>query len=124
MHANLNINALRSALLAAVLLSLTACAGGGGSCLLNSTAADGYVICEDYSGTQYNESVGENSCNTVGGVYSADACSAAGALGTCVIFINTAQDYTYTYLPSSSGSASQIILQSACGVSGGTYSAN
>jgi hypothetical protein len=123
MRTNLNAKLMRSALVAA-LLTLSACAGAGGSCLLSSTASDGYLICEDYSGTEYNQGIGKNSCETAGGVYSPDPCSTAGALGSCLVFINTAKEYAYTYLPSGTGSASQVTLQSACGVAGGTYSAN
>ena len=113
---------MRAALVAGLLM-VSACAGAGGSCLLDATSADGYVICEDYSGTEFNQGIGKNTCETSGGVYSSDICSTKGALGTCVVFINAAQDYTYTYLPSGTGSASQITLQSACGTAGGTYSA-
>jgi len=123
MRAQLKSNSLRCALLA-VSLALSACAGAGGSCLLNATAADGYVICEDYSGSEFNQSVGENNCNSAGGVYSADACATADALGVCTVSVNAAQEYIYTYLSSGSGSASQAALESACGVEGGTYSAS
>ena len=123
MRTNLNVNLMRSALVAA-LLALSACAGAGGSCQLNATSADGYVACEDYLGTEYNQGIGKNTCETAGGVYSSDPCSTAGALGSCLVFINTAQEYSYTYLPSGTGSASQVTLQSACGVAGGTYSEN
>lgn len=107
---------------------MSGCGGSVGSCLFTSTASSGYGYCEDFLGTEYNSSAAQNTCSSGNGTYSSNACPTAGALGTCTVGEGTADDYRYTYLPaggaSDAGAVSTTVLESACGVAGGAFTAS
>jgi hypothetical protein len=104
---------------------LSACAQTGSCQYMTS---DGYDDCEDFLGTEYNASVAQSTCATGNGTYSAGDCPTAGALGTCAVEIGSgaAQNVRYTYYPASSpdaGIATVLTVETACGVSGGVFTA-
>ncbi len=96
-----------------------------GSCQYTTT--DGYDYCEDFLGSEYNQSIAQNTCTTGNGTWSADACSQSAALGICAIPIgnNDAQNIQYTYYVShgSGAPASTLTVETACGVAGGVFTA-
>ena len=110
---------------ALVALLGTAACYDTGSCFVTTT--DGYNYCEDYLGTEYNQSVTKDNCTAVSGSWSAKACSHAGALGTCTVVVadtGNAQNVLYTYYVSSSGAAATAAnVETACGLVGGAFSA-
>ena len=109
------------AFLALSAASLTACERYSGSCTFDASSA-GYTYCEDFLGSEFNTSAAQSNCETAGGTYSLDACTTSGALGVCAVGDNPALNYSYTYYASGSG-ASATDLAVACGVAGGTFTA-
>jgi hypothetical protein len=122
----MNHSFMRYAFLLALGLSLSAC-NGSGSCVFPTGA--GYDYCKDYLGSEFNTSVAQNDCTngqpTVG-TWSSGACSTAGALGFCTVWgYSTAINFRYTYTAVDDGSdagATTLTVQTACGLSGGTFS--
>jgi hypothetical protein len=123
----MNLSFMRYALFLVLGLALSAC-GGSGSCVFPSGA--GYDYCKDYLGSEFNRSNAQNDCTngqpTVG-TWSSGPCSTASALGYCSLWPDsTAINFTYTYTASNDGSpgapAGVGAVQTACGISGGTFS--
>lgn len=129
---------LTFAVLASVLVTAPGCNGAlgypgvfngaGGSC--TAPAANGYVACEDYLGADDDSEVGQSLCaNVTLGTWSQAPCPTAGALGTCLVVpIGTgdAQTRRYTYRASpdpDAGAATALTAETACGVAGGTFTA-
>ncbi len=118
---------MKCAVLLAFGLTMSAC-GGNGSCVFSSGA--GYSYCKDYLGSDFNSSVAQNDCGGAmqgPGVYNSDSCPTAGAIGFCTVWPDsTAINYRYTYTAvddgSDAGTVSAAAVQTACGVSGGTFS--
>jgi hypothetical protein len=119
---------------ATLLLAMSACNGvndpfalddSTGSC--RHTTSDGYDYCEDFLGTEYNQSVAQNTCATGNGTWSSNTCSGSGAVGTCAIPIGgNAQNIQYTYFANNSsatGPATALTVETACGLAGGTFAA-
>ncbi len=121
----------------AVLFAMTGCngalgypgifKGGGGSC--TAPAADGYITCEDYLGSDYDSDVGKSLCaNETMGTWSQDSCTASAALGTCLVEpadTGNAQTTQYTYYASADadgGVATTLGAETLCGLAGGTFS--
>lgn len=105
-------------------LCMEAC-GGNGSCIFTTDA--GYDYCQDFLGTEFNASAAQNTCSLGNGTYSSSPCSLVGALGICAIGTGTADNYQYTYTLSAGadpGSVTTTTLESACGIAGGTFTAN
>ena len=111
--------------IAACLLTTSACRDVG-SCLY--PAAGGFAYCEDFLGNEYNQSVTQNTCSEGSGAWSAKPCSSAGALGTCTVPITAgqAQNVLYTYYARGDATtppATALTVETACGVSGGSFTA-
>jgi hypothetical protein len=104
--------------------------GSAGSCTY--PGLDGHDVCEDFLGTDYDSEVGQSLCSNViqSGTWSQDPCPTAGALGSCrVVPIGTGDartvEYTYYASPvSDAGPATTLTAKTACGVAGGTFTAN
>jgi hypothetical protein len=135
---DLKMNSIKCAVLVAGLVSVSACNGdlgypgifngSAGSCA--SPGSDGYSLCEDFLGTDFNSEVGQSLCsNVIIGTWSGDACPTSEALGTCMVVpiaTGDAQTVQYTYYPSPSsdaGAATSLTAETACGVAGGVFTA-
>jgi hypothetical protein len=95
-----------------------------GSC--QYTTPDGHDSCEDFLGSEYNQSVAQNACATGNGTWSPNACATAGAVGTCAVDIGSAaaQNVQYTYYADpGAGPATVLAAETACGLLGGTFAA-
>jgi hypothetical protein len=147
----MKVNPLKFAALVVGLLMVPACnagplaypgifEGSAGSCTYPE--ADGYVTCQDFLGTDYSEQLGQSLCANVSssahpdavaastGTWSQNACPTAGTLGICVVVPDGSGDsqtfqYTYTALadPDSGVTATALDAKTACGVSGGVFTA-
>lgn len=120
---------------ASLLLGIAACNGvndplaldqSTGSC--HYTTSAGYDYCEDFLGTEYNQSVAQNTCATGNGTWSSSGCPSEGAIGTCAVEIGSgnAQNVRYTYHANSNsdaGPATMLTVETACGLAGGTFTA-
>ncbi len=124
----------RIASAAALALTLSSCDGSNdvfsthqatGSCLFTTT--DGYDYCEDFLGTEYNQSIAQNTCRTGNGTWSLDACPAQGAIAVCAVPLGgETRNFQYTYSVASGGSAGADLTlktETHCGLAGGTFTA-
>ena len=135
---DMNVNPLKFAALMAGLLVAPACNqgllgyagifdGAIGSCTFPES--DGYVVCEDYLGSDYSQQLAQSLCANVSmGNWSADSCPTDGSLGTCLVVpfgSGESQTFQYTYTaqadPDSGVTASALNAQTACGVTGGVF---
>jgi hypothetical protein len=94
-----------------------------GTCDRSDVAA--FNLCAEMVGSDYNDQayldILKSSCESTGGLYSANNCDRTGSLGTCRVAAGLSNEAHVTFYPGQYDAAG---AQAECAAEGGEYAAN